>query len=265
MKSGGALIVSLDLLTLGESRMFATSTLSPGEYIRLLVRDSGIGIVPEVLERIFEPFFTTKNVGAGTGLGLSLVHCIVSDLGGAVDVESEPGRGSAFTVLLPRHGRASQTSPAVEELPRGAGQTILLVDDQEPLVRVGEEMLAELGYEPVGFTSSTSALAAFRSDPHHFAAVLSDETMPELTGSQLAQQLRKLRADIPIVLMSGYSGATLVTPALAAGANEILSKPLVVRDIARCLASVLPPSRGHALTGDGRRDKGSAFTRGKET
>jgi CheY-like chemotaxis protein len=137
-----------------------------------------------------------------------------------------------------------------------------LVDDQEPLVRVGEEMLAELGYEPVGFTSSTSALAAFRSDPHHFAAVLSDETMPELTGSQLAQQLRKLRADIPIVLMSGYSGATLVTPALAAGANEILSKPLVVRDIARCLASVLPPSRGHALTGDGRRNNVSDFTRG---
>jgi signal transduction histidine kinase len=115
MKSGGALMVSLDLLTLRESRTFATATLCPGEYIRLLVRDSGIGIVPEVLERIFEPFFTTKEVGAGTGLGLALVHCIVSDLGGAVDVESEPGRGSAFTVLLPRHGRASQTSPAVEE------------------------------------------------------------------------------------------------------------------------------------------------------
>jgi signal transduction histidine kinase len=113
MKSGGALIVSLDLLTLKESRTCATATLSPGAYIRLLVRDSGIGIVPEVLECIFEPFFTTKDVGAGTGLGLSLVHSIVSDLGGAVDVESEPGRGSAFTVLLPRHGRASQTSPAL--------------------------------------------------------------------------------------------------------------------------------------------------------
>jgi signal transduction histidine kinase len=126
MKSGGALTVSLDLLTLRESRTFATATLCPGEYVRLLVRDSGIGIVPEVLGRIFEPFFTTKEVGAGTGLGLSLVHCIVSDLGGAVDVETEPGRGSAFTVLLPRHGHASQTSPAVEELPRGAGQTIPL-------------------------------------------------------------------------------------------------------------------------------------------
>ena len=139
MKSGGALIVSLDLLTLRESRTFATATLPPGEYMRLRVRDTGIGIEPEVLERIFEPFFTTKEVGAGTGLGLSLVHCIVSDLGGAVDVQSEPGRGSAFTVFLPRHGRASQTSPAVEELPHGAGQTILLktgVGAFRPWVRI---------------------------------------------------------------------------------------------------------------------------------
>jgi signal transduction histidine kinase len=142
MKSGGALIVSLDLLTLKQSRTLATATLSAGEYIRLLVRDSGVGIVPEVLERIFEPFFTTKEVGAGTGLGLSLVHSIVSDLGGAVDVESEPDRGSAFTVLLPRHGRASQTYPAVEEPPGRAGEAILLVDDQEPLARAGEERMA---------------------------------------------------------------------------------------------------------------------------
>lgn len=110
MKSGGALSVSLDLLTLAESRAFATATLPRGEYIRLLVQDSGIGIAREVLERIFEPFFTTKQPGAGTGLGLALVHCIVSDLGGAVDVNSEPGRGSAFTVLLPRHGHVSQTA-----------------------------------------------------------------------------------------------------------------------------------------------------------
>jgi signal transduction histidine kinase len=102
MKSGGALIVSLDLVRLEKSRACATATLSPGEYVCLLVRDSGIGIVPDVLEHIFEPFFTTKEVGAGTGLGLSLAHCIVSDMGGALDVESEPGRGSAFTVLLPR-------------------------------------------------------------------------------------------------------------------------------------------------------------------
>jgi signal transduction histidine kinase len=122
LKSGGALTVSLDLLSLADSRAFATATLSAGEYVRLLVQDSGIGIEPDVLVRIFEPFFTTKKAGAGTGLGLSLVQGIVSDLGGAVDVESEPGRGSVFTVLLPRQGRASKASPAVEELPRGSGR-----------------------------------------------------------------------------------------------------------------------------------------------
>ena len=246
MKSGGALTVSLDILTLADSRAFATATLSAGEYIRLLVRDCGVGIQPDVLERIFEPFFTTKEAGVGTGLGLSLVQGIGSDLGGAVDVESEPGRGSAFTVLLPRQGRASQTSPAFEELPRGSGQSILLVDDQETLVRVGEEIITGLGYEPVGFTSSSAALAAFRDDPQHFAVVLAEVRMPELTGAQLAREIRKLRADIPIVLMNGYGGTTLDAHALAAGATEVLPKPLGARDIAHCLASALPARSGQA-------------------
>jgi signal transduction histidine kinase len=117
MKSGGALNVSLDLLRLEESRACATATLSPGEYVCLIVRDSGVGIVPEVLEHIFEPFFTTKGVGFGTGLGLWLAHCIVSEIGGAVDVESEPGRGSAFTVLLPREGTSAEFITG-EALPR---------------------------------------------------------------------------------------------------------------------------------------------------
>jgi signal transduction histidine kinase/ActR/RegA family two-component response regulator len=242
MKSGGVLTVCLDLLTLEESHTFATAALPAGGYVRLLVRDSGLGIDPEVLERIFDPFFTTKEVGVGTGLGLSLVHGIVRDLDGAVDVQSEPGRGSTFTVLLPRHGQASQTAHTAEESPHGAGETILLVDDEEPLVRVGEEMIAELGYEPVGFTSSTAALAAFRADPQRFAAVLSDEMMPEMTGSQLAREIRKLRPDVPIVLMSGYGGTSLAARAMGAGANEVLGKPLVARDIARALARVLSKS-----------------------
>ncbi len=242
MKSGGVLTVYVDLLTLEESRALATATLPPGEYVRLLVRDSGIGIAPEIREHIFDPFFTTKEVGVGTGLGLSLVHGIVSDLGGAVHVQSEPGQGSTFTVLLPRHGQASPMHLIAEESPRGAGETILLVDDEEPLVHVGKEMIAELGYEPVGFTSSTAALAAFRADPRRFAAVLSDETMPEMTGAQLAQEIRKLRADVPIVLMSGYGGAALTGRAMAAGADEVLGKPLGARDIARCLARVLSRS-----------------------
>ena len=242
MKSGGVLTVRLDLVTLAEARALATAALPAGDYVRLLVRDSGHGIAPEVLQRIFDPFFTTKEVGVGTGLGLSLVHGIVIDLGGGVDVESEPGRGTAFTVLLPRHGQATEPARVPDGVPRGTGETVLLVDDEEPLVRLCEEMIAELGYEPVGFTSSAAALAAFLADPQRFDVVLSDETMPGMTGSQLAQDIRKVRADIPIVLMSGHGGLALAARARAVGVNEVLGKPLVSRDIARCLASVLSKS-----------------------
>jgi CheY-like chemotaxis protein len=195
-----------------------------------------------VLERIFDPFFTTREIGVGTGLGLSLVHGIVTDLGGGIDVDSRLGEGSTFTVYLPWQDSVSAVAPPAEaKLQSGQGQAILLVDDEDALVRLGEEMIAELGYEPVGFTSSKAALQGVRAEPQRFSAVLSDEAMPEMTGSELALEIRKVRADMPIVLMSGY-----VTPALAerahrAGVVEVLSKPLASRDIARSLANALRP------------------------
>ena len=203
------------------------------------MRDSGTGIAPQLLERIFDPFFTTKGVGVGTGLGLSLVHGIVADLGGGIDVESRVGAGSTFTVYLPWQGSAQAAEPQDEPVAGGSGETILLIDDEEALVRLGEEMMAELGYEPVGFASSTAALETFRATPQRFDAVLSDEAMPEMTGSELAREIRRIRPDIPVVLMSGY-----VTPALAAsardlGIKDVLAKPLAVRDIARSLAGAL--------------------------
>ncbi len=191
-----------------------------------------------MLERIFDPFFTTKGVG-GTGLGLSLVHGIVTELGGGVDVQSAPGAGATFTVYLPRQGRVSAPAIALETIANGQGETILLVDDEEALVKVGEEMLAMLGYEPVGFHSSAAALETFRASPQRFDAVLSDEAMPDMTGSELAKEIRKLHPDIPIVLMSGYVTPALHTRAQEAGVVEVLAKPLVSRDIARSLAGVL--------------------------
>jgi CheY-like chemotaxis protein len=212
------------------------------------VRDTGSGIPPRLLERIFDPFFTTKEVGVGTGLGLSLVHGIVTDLGGGVDVQSTVGAGSTFIVYLPWQGSVAAPQPQQEPATAGNGETILVVDDEEALVRLGEEMLAELGYEPVGFASSAAALAAFRAEPERFDLVLSDEAMPEMTGSELAREIRRLRPEIPIVLMTGY-----VTPALSArardiGITEVLGKPLVARDIARSLSSALAPSaRAHTF------------------
>jgi PAS domain S-box-containing protein len=238
MRSQGRVVVTLDRVS-GTEPGCITGSLPVGDYVRLQVIDSGVGIAPQVLERIFDPFFTTKGVGVGTGLGLSLVHGIVTDLGGGIDVQSELGVGSTFTVFLPWQSSIAPPARETTAVPSGRGETVLLIDDEEALVRLGEELVAELGYEPVGFTSSRAALEAFRADPTRFDVVLSDETMPELTGSDLALAVRKLRGDLPIVLMSGLVTPALTQRAREAGVTEVLAKPLVARDIARALASAL--------------------------
>jgi PAS domain S-box-containing protein len=244
MAGGGTLGVTLDRLTLVAPKLFMNGRLAPGEYVRLAVSDTGSGIEPELLEHIFDPFFTTKGVGEGTGLGLSLVHGIVRDCGGGIEVHSHPGAGSTFEVYLPIAGEIGASAALAEaEMPHGQGETVMLVDDEPALVALGEEMLAELGYEPVGFLGSVTALQAFQTDPQRFDAVLTDETMPEMTGTELAQDIRKLRPDIPILLMSGYRGRMLAERARAAGVGEVLSKPLQSRDIAASLARALLSSR----------------------
>jgi CheY-like chemotaxis protein len=170
---------------------------------------------------------------------LSLVHGIVSDLGGGIEVHSQQGEGATFTVFLPWQSSVAAPETVHEEVPAGTGETVLLVDDEEALVRLGEEMIAGLGYEPIGFTSSAAALEAFRAAPERFDAVLSDESMPEMTGSELARAIREIRGDIPIVLMSGYVTSALAHRARAAGVLDVLAKPLVASDIARSLAGAL--------------------------
>jgi PAS domain S-box-containing protein len=243
MRSSGTLAVCAKTMHLDEVRYVATTQLVPGGYIVVSVRDSGTGIAPHVLERIFDPFFTTKVVGVGTGLGLSLVHGIVTDLGGGIEVESIVGTGSTFTVYLPWFGSAQAVQEQSESVAGGNGETILLVDDEEALVRLGEEMMARLGYEPVGFASSSAALRVFLEEPERFDGVLSDEAMPDMTGSELAREIRRVRPDIPIVLMSGYVTPALTERAHDLGIADVLAKPLVARDIARSLADALQGAR----------------------
>ena len=244
MEHGGVLTVAIHHVEIPERRLLSHGTLSPCLYIRLVVSDTGPGIPPTVLERMFDPFFTTKGAGEGTGLGLSLVHSIVADLGGAIDVATKVGEGTIFAIWLPVAGQAARpVAETVRDLPRGNGEAVMIVDDERSLVMFAEETLAELGYEPTGFDSSVDALQAFSADPRRFDLVLTDETMPDLSGTELAREIRRLRPDIPIVLMSGYSGAQLTERAHAVGVSDVLRKPLVSRNIAEPLARALAAGR----------------------
>jgi CheY-like chemotaxis protein len=242
MPRGGVLTVVLDHVALPERRVLSHGTLTPGSYVRLYVGDTGSGIPTAVVERMFDPFFTTKRVGDGTGLGLALVHGIVADFGGAIDVATQAGAGTGFTVWLPAAGETPRPrAESAGELPQGNGETVMIVDDERALVALAEETLAGLGYEPAGFDSSVAALAAFRAEPMRFDLVLTDETMPGLSGVEFASEIRRVRPDLSIVLMSGHGSAQLAERAHAAGVNEVLRKPLVARDIAEALGRALRP------------------------
>ena len=211
-----------------------------GDFVAITVTDTGTGIAPALLETIFEPFFTTKEVGKGTGLGLSLVYGIVTDAGGAIDVASRVGQGSTFTIYLPRVDGAM--APAEEEkapISRGQGQRILVIDDEAPLVAVTTEVLSRLGYKAIGFSNGRDALAEVQAAPTRFDAVITDEVMPGLSGTELAQRLRLLRPDLPIVLVSGYIGPMMSERAHAAGIGRILKKPVQSRETASALAELL--------------------------
>jgi CheY-like chemotaxis protein len=235
MEGGGTLEIKVDGERLDAPRKVRSGEVAPGEYVRITVSDSGHGISPEVIERIFEPFFTTKPAGRGTGLGLALVHSVVSEHRGFIDVASQLGRGTTFTVWIPRvEGAASGESQAAD-LPMGRGQAVLVVDDEPEVLAALEEMLATLGYEPAGFKNGREALDAASADPRRFEAVVSDEVMPELTGTQLAIELRKLNPTLPILIASGYGGAGFETRALSAGVNRVIKKPYRMSEIAEIL------------------------------
>jgi CheY-like chemotaxis protein len=234
----GVVRVSTRIEELTTAHPARTGTIGPGTFVRLEVSDTGHGIAPEVIEHIFEPFFTTKAAG-GTGLGLSLVQQLVEELGGAIDVTTRVGSGTTFTVFLPCDRRERLPESSREAVTRGNGETILLVDDEVALVELGEELLAALGYEPVGFSSPVAAWEAFQRTPDRFDAVLTDETMPVRSGTELAQLVLSVRPDLPILVMSGFVAAEGLERLEALGIDQVLRKPLSAAALSMALAQAL--------------------------
>jgi CheY-like chemotaxis protein len=214
--------------------------LSPGPYLMLTVSDTGHGMPPEVLERIFEPYYTTKELGRGTGLGLSVVHGIVKSHRGAIICESAPVKGTSFEVYLPEIEFGKQVVESLKEelLPTGT-ECILFIDDESDLVEMFEYMLNKLGYDVVTSTSSSEALKLFEQSPDKFDLVISDMTMPGMTGDKLAHKILEIRHDIPFILCTGYSEHISEKEAKRIGIHMLFMKPIEMKKLALTIRKVL--------------------------
>jgi PAS domain S-box-containing protein len=214
--------------------------LAPGPYMQLTVADNGHGMGPEVLERIFDPYFTTKKQGEGTGLGLAVVHGIVTNHGGVIEVASEVNQGTTFQVLLPRLKREGTTAgdEAERALPLG-NECILFIDDEETIIDVGKRILENLGYDVLGVTDPSEALETFRLQPDRFDLVITDLTMPHMTGLQLAEQLTLIKRDIPIILCTGLGDKNTRKEARTKGIKKFVYKPISVYKLAETVRGVL--------------------------
>ncbi|HEY3275912.1 MAG TPA: response regulator [Syntrophorhabdaceae bacterium] len=233
-ESGGTLTLSLD-----EREGVPVPGLTAGSYAEVTVSDTGTGMDPEVMARIFEPFFTTKKTGQGTGMGLAVVYGIIKAMEGDITVESTPGAGSAFHVFFPK--LKTDAPPETKEASpvEGGKERILFIDDEEVIAELGKSMLEKLGYQVTAMTDSIEALKLFSHDPTQFDVVVTDQTMPRMTGLALARKIRKIRGDMPVILCTGHSDSVSREKAIAAGLREFLMKPLTKREITRAIRQVL--------------------------
>ena len=240
MPAGGSLQIRCESLEKTEPQVLALGRLQAGRWVCLSVIDTGVGLADEQVASIFEPFYTTRQPGLGTGIGLTVVRNIILRMNGALDVSSHLGQGTRMSVYWP--AIEAPMDPTRSRLANdGAGQTIMVVDDEKELVTLTEELLASLSYEPVGYSDSRLALQAFLHDPSRFDAVLTDERMQPLRGLDFAAHIHELKPGLPIILMTGHRDAELDARANLAGIAEILDKPLRVQVLREALARHLRP------------------------
>ncbi len=238
-EKGGTLGISLSNVKLYADFTAKHPEITPGPYLQLTISDTGHGMLPEVLERIFDPFFTTKEKGEGTGMGLAVVHGIVKSHSGTITAYSHPGKGSTFNIYLPMIQEDAAAEIRKKELLPTGTERLLLVDDEEAIVNYEKQLLESLGYEVVTKTSSIVALELFRAQKERFDLVITDMTMPRMTGENLAKELMKIRPDIPIILCTGFSAKMDEKKAMAMGIRAFVLKPILKQKIARVIRAVL--------------------------
>ena len=239
-EKGGELNISVSKIFISDDAMSNHSEFKPGPYVNLKVADSGHGIEPSIMSRIFDPFFTTKKQGEGTGLGLSVVYGIVKGYDGVINVESHPGLGTTFDIYLPGLIMGNIVEEQrINVVPSKGCESILIVDDEQYIVDAQSQYFKSLGYDVVSTSSSVEALAIFRSNPHRFRLILTDMTMPQMTGLSLSDEILAIDSTIPIVLCTGFHEAITETVAKQHGVREFLTKPVKMNDLSRLIRKVL--------------------------
>jgi CheY-like chemotaxis protein len=236
MPKGGSLEIRLETLQIVESQSLALGQLLPGRWARLSVIDTGVGLAEEQTMSIFEPFYTTRSTAHGTGIGLTVVRNIILRMNGALDVSSRLQMGTRMAVYWPITDAPAAQAGQAGQFAAGAGETIMVVDDEKELVALTEELLASLSYEPVGFSDARAALEAFQHDPHRFDAILTDERMQPMGGLEFAHLIHRAEPDMPIILMTAHRDAQIDARAAVVGIVEIIDKPLRVQTLREALA-----------------------------
>lgn len=239
MKTGGVLEVKLDGLYIDQKQAKNIQNLKKGEYIRLTISDTGHGMDIKTKERIFEPFFTNKEVGSGSGLGLSVVHGIINNYGGAIEVDSTPDKGTTFKIYLPKCGTDVQDNDISDNKPVKGHEHILFVDDEPEITFMGKKMLENLGYKVSIKSDSSSALEEFRENPKKYSLIITDQSMPGITGTELAGLMKEIRPDLKVIIISGFTDSLSEKEISAGGISEVVLKPMRLDDFSKVIRRVL--------------------------
>lgn len=238
-KRGGILTINLNEIEISPGNKRVNVSLDAGIYLELKVADTGHGIAPEIIDKIFDPFFTTKKKGEGSGMGLAVVHGIVNGYGGHINVVSEAGSGTTFTIYFPVINEHLKLQKAkAQKAPARGHERIMIVDDQEYILKMMHRILSYLGYAVISEQSSLKALALFQHDPFALDMIITDQTMPDLTGAAMAKKILSIRPDIPIILCTGFSDLVSPEDAKAIGIREYLMKPISITEIAQTIRNV---------------------------